>query len=328
MRFTEDLFLSALNGDITGLNKVPKAEFHTHLLLSAPLSAYRGMDGTTPASPPERFPLFSDFDRYIFGELIQRLRSPKQIQAVAKAALAQMVESGIVYTETSVDIFAANLAGLPWSELAEILRKECAAVRPWLQVELELGLARGAQPRPWRELAISALRTGIFSGVDLYGEEEAAPVEEYADFFAMAREHDLRVKLHTGEQREAEHALYECRKAAPDAIQHGITGVGDASFLDLVRGRKTPLHICPTSNVRLCLASSYKQHPIRQLYDAGVAVTLNTDDPGIFGQTLSQEYLHLYRSGLFDVAELEAIRMTGLKLAGIEHHENGFTTHI
>ena len=72
------------------------------------------------------------------------------------------------------------------------------------------------------------------------------------------------------------------------------------------------LNVCPTSNVMLGRVDSLPVHPIRKLFDAGVKVTVNTDDVLMFGQSVSEEFLNLYRAGLFSAAELDRIRRNGL----------------
>lgn len=76
---------------------------------------------------------------------------------------------------------------------------------------------------------------------------------------------------------------------------------------------KIQLNVCPTSNVMLRVVESYSVHPIRKLYDNGIPVTINTDDMLIFNQSVSQEYLNLFKSGLMNAEELDNIRETGLK---------------
>lgn len=76
---------------------------------------------------------------------------------------------------------------------------------------------------------------------------------------------------------------------------------------------KIQLNICPSSNVLLSRVASYDVHPIRILYDNGVPVTINTDDVIVFGNSVSEEYLNLYNSGLFSAEELNEIRLAGLE---------------
>ena len=76
---------------------------------------------------------------------------------------------------------------------------------------------------------------------------------------------------------------------------------------------KIQLNICPTSNIMLKRVSSYSEHPIKELFENGVPVTINTDDLLIFDSSVSEEYLKLYENKVFSIGELEIIRQTGLK---------------
>jgi adenosine deaminase len=100
-------------------------------------------------------------------------------------------------------------------------------------------------------------------------------------------------------------------------VQHGFRAAESEQALQLLRQHKVACHVAPWANISLGFVESYAQHPIRALFDAGVQVTLNTDDYAIFGRSLSQEYLALYTAGVLSAAELERIRLTGLTLGGV-----------
>jgi adenosine deaminase len=97
-----------------------------------------------------------------------------------------------------------------------------------------------------------------------------------------------------------------------DEVQHGIAVVQSTSVMKFLADNRIRLNICPTSNVMLERLDALAEHPIRNLYDAGVKVTVNTDDVLMFGQSVSDEFLNLYRAGLFGAAELDEIRQNGL----------------
>ena len=97
-----------------------------------------------------------------------------------------------------------------------------------------------------------------------------------------------------------------------DEVQHGIAAAQSSSVMKFLADNRIRLNICPTSNVLLGRVESLAVHPIRKLYDAGVKVTVNTDDVLVFGQSVSDEFLNLYRAGLFGAAELDELRQNGL----------------
>jgi len=97
-----------------------------------------------------------------------------------------------------------------------------------------------------------------------------------------------------------------------DEVQHGIAAAQSQRVMNFLADHKIRLNICPTSNVKLSRVDSLKNHPIRKLFDNGVIVTINSDDVLVFGNSVSQEFLDLYTSGLFTAEELNEIRLNGL----------------
>lgn len=98
-----------------------------------------------------------------------------------------------------------------------------------------------------------------------------------------------------------------------DEVQHGIAAAKSQKVMNFLSDNKIRLNICPTSNIKLSRVYSYKDHCIRKLFDNGVIVTINSDDVLVFGNSVSQEFLNVYISGLFTAEELNEIRLNGLK---------------
>jgi adenosine deaminase len=98
-----------------------------------------------------------------------------------------------------------------------------------------------------------------------------------------------------------------------DEVQHRIAAAESKPLMRFLADSKILLNICPTSNLMLGRVESLTKHPIRKLFDAGVKVTVNTDDVLVFGQGVSEEFLNLYRAGVFNAAELNQIRLFGLE---------------
>ena len=97
-----------------------------------------------------------------------------------------------------------------------------------------------------------------------------------------------------------------------DAVQHGIGAADSPDVMKWLADLKIPLNVSPASNIGLKRVRSYQVHPIRVLYDHGVRVTINTDDVMLFNKGNSEQYLKLFRCGLFSSGELDEIRMNGL----------------
>ena len=129
----------------------------------------------------------------------------------------------------------------------------------------------------------------------------------------MAKDAGLRLKAHTGEWGDANSVQRAVEELGLDEVQHGIAAAEFKAVMRFLADHRIRLNICPTSNVMLGRVDSVAVHPIRKLYDAGVRVTVNTDDLLMFGQSVSDEYLNLYRAGVFSAAELDQIRQNGLR---------------
>jgi adenosine deaminase len=131
---------------------------------------------------------------------------------------------------------------------------------------------------------------GILAALDLAGDELHNPLPPYLDLFDRAREHGLFINTHAGEARGpdiVENSIYFLR---PTRIGHGVRSVESRDTLELLKEQGIVLEVCPTSNIQTGASPSLRAHQLRALYDAGVKVTLNSDDPCISQTTLTQEY--------------------------------------
>lgn len=309
--FTEEQFLSALDGDLTPLRSVPKVDLHAHSTLSTPYEKVKEIAPNVTA-PPSFFSDFSDFMEYISNNYFPIYTEPLKVWKLHEACLDHMVTDGIVYSEMSYDLCTPERMGISWEEHSCRIAEHINAVSDKITICCELGIKRELPANKWQPLLSQALATGLFSSIDLYGDYEQGTVEEFKELFAICREQNLKIKIHSGEFLSSDRIEEDLQALEVDGVQHGITIVEKPHLMRRYAERNTPFNVCPTSSVRLSHVSSYKAHPIREMFDAGLRVTIGTDDLSIFNSSLSEEYLHLYRTGLFSVEELEQIRQNGL----------------
>ncbi len=313
MTITENILSAALKGDWSGIRAVHKSDLHAHAMLSAPFSTYQALSHNTIEPPPLRFSGFEHFDRYIFSQMIPHFQSlPARIKIV-RDGLRHMRDDGVVVAELSFDLMTAVKLKISWADLAQALRPLLTEVRDTIRVSPELGIDRQINLPGWQEIAHEALQSGFFEGVDLYGNENGGVPPAFDAFFAEARSRGLRLKLHAGEQTSAAQMQADLGRVQPDAIQHGISAATDVDLMQRLAAQKIPLHLVPYGNYALSCVTAYERHPIRELFDAGVCVTINTDDFAVFGRSLSEEYVRLWEAGLFSAEELEVIRLNGLR---------------
>jgi adenosine deaminase/aminodeoxyfutalosine deaminase len=134
------------------------------------------------------------------------------------------------------------------------------------------------------------LRDRNVVGIGLGGDERRAAPEQFREVYALARENGLRLTVHAGETVGPESIWGALRELKADRIGHGLHAIDDPQLVRHLAEHQIPVEICISSNVLTGCCTAIEQHPVRKLFDAGVLVTLNTDDPEMFHTTLNREY--------------------------------------
>ena len=148
-------------------------------------------------------------------------------------------------------------------------------------------------------------RTDSIIGIGLGGAEESGPAKDYVDVFELALEAGLHVVAHAGEVVGPESIWDALSLLKAERIGHGISAIYDDKLMTHLADNNIPIEICPTSNLfTQKYVKQLEDHPIRQFYDRGLNVTLNTDDPTLFGIDLVDEYMRLTNRGFFTPEEI------------------------
>ncbi len=160
--------------------------------------------------------------------------------------------------------------------------------------------------------AVLAQPDGVIAALDLAGDELHNPIPPYVDLFDRARDHGLRITVHAGEARGPD-VVEDClRVFRPSRIGHGVRSVESQRILELLKEQNVVLEVCPTSNIQTGASRSLHEHQLRQLHEAGVKVTINSDDPWISRTTLTNEhFLAIDQIGL----SLDAVKQSILAAA-------------
>lgn len=162
------------------------------------------------------------------------------------------------------------------------------------------------------QLFRKSLKNNIFGSIDLYGNENANPIEKFIDIYKLADRKNLKLKAHIGEFGTAQDIEKAIQKLNLHAIQHGIAAVQDKEVIGLLIKKNISLNICPRSNIVLGVVKNIAQHPIRRLFNEGVLVTVNSDDFSMFNKSVGGELIDLYSQGIFSEKEIVKIINNGL----------------
>lgn len=157
--------------------------------------------------------------------------------------------------------------------------------------------------------------------VDLAGDEAAYPPERFRDVFALAEKRGLPVTIHAGEAGGADNVLEAVERLGASRVGHGVRLRENPAILQRVLDRRIPLEMCPVSNIQTKAVSGWDAYPIREYFDRGLVVTVNTDNPGVSGTDITREYGIVAEKFGFTDRELAALIRNGARAAFLEETE-------
>lgn len=321
------------------LARAPKAELHLHLEGAFDWPTVRALHpegGSLPESPPwladgRRFASFDDFRDVFLKILRPSTGTPEAIERHTDAVLRSLAAQGVRHVEPIVGPRFHMARGLPVSEILDAFaRGRDSAVRATgIRVAFVCGVNRHYELAGEAELLRAALDhsgprgRGLFGAVDLQGDDRVVPGEGWKDLLDDARARGLRVRVHAGELGGAASVRHALDHLGAQEISHGIGAAEDPGLLREVAARGTWLHVCPTSNVRLRAVPGYREHPLPRMLAAGCRVTLNTDDPLLFGPGLLEEYRIARRALGLAEDDLHRLLRNGFLAARMPEEERG-----
>lgn len=315
-----------MTGNLPALIRaLPKAELHVHLegAMSPEFVIERArLHGHPFMNKGMEFILslynhsnFRDFLAH-FRALIEVLQQPDDLYRLILHYAHQARENNIVYAEVLLTPLPLISPRMPYAMMMEAVERGIGEARG-LGVELHIILDTVRHLGPEHvEQTLLLHRTRPFKcviGFGMGGDENAFPAEAFDETFSQARQARLHTAVHSGESGGPESIRKCLERLCPERILHGIRAVEDDVLLSLLVDRKIPLDVCPTSNVRTGVVASMANHPVRALFDRGVRITVNTDDPALFGTTLNREYELLAREFHFTADELLQVAGEGFR---------------
>jgi adenosine deaminase len=287
------------------IRTMPKVELHVHLegsirpetLLTLawrnnrPLP-YDTVDGLRAWYQFVDFPHFVD----IYVAISNCLKTADDIELITREFLSGQAAQHILHSEvTYTALTVQKLTGLSMDTQLDAINRarRWAADALGVSMALIVDIARevsaddGMQTARW---VASALRRGV-DAIGLGGYEVGHPPFKHAAAFNVARAAGAVSIPHAGETEGAASIWGAVRRLGARRIGHGVRCLEDPALVALLREQAIPLEVCPSSNVCLGVAASLSEHPLPRLLDAGLFVTINSDDPPLFNTTLTDEYL-------------------------------------
>ena len=287
------------------LRKMPKVELHVHLEGSIRpetlLTLAKRNEVALPASSVEelrKWYRFTDFRHFVdvYVASTKCIRTEDDVELIAYEFLRGQAEQNVLHSEVTFTIETVQrYCGIPWER--QLLAVQRAADRAreehGVTMELILDIVRELPPEVGEKVvdwAIAWKDRGVCA-VGLSGDERKASPEVHANAFRRAREAGMPIATHAGETSGPE-SIWSCLDdLGANRIGHGVRCLEDDALVERLLADQTPLEVCPTSNVKLCVADSIEDHPIQAMITRGLNVSVNSDDPPIFDTTLTNEWI-------------------------------------
>ena len=281
------------------IRTLPKAELHLHLegaIEPATLLELRERHGE-PGTQAEAAQLYryEDFNGFLmaFKDLTEHLRTADDYELITYRLMQRLKEENVLHAETYVSVgvclwrkqdFDAMFEGLERGR--ERGERDFGVSLLWIFDAVRHFGVEAAQKV--FELAVRYQDRHVI-GIGIGGDEQKAPPELFRDVYAYAADHGLRLTAHAGESAGPE-SIWGALNLRAERIGHGLTAAQDSELLEELSTRQVPVEICITSNLRTGCCRELSEHPVRNYFDQGLMVTLNSDDPAMFHTSLAREY--------------------------------------
>ncbi len=255
----------------------------------------------------------------VFMVLARSLMRGEDFELLAYELGHQLADQNVRYAEVMVSAFQYFNRGIDLGEVVQGAMAGFARAERERGTRVRLAFDYGRQfgaETAWKvlELAIQNMRYGLVAW-SIGGDELNYPPELFAEVFAVARRAGLHLMAHAGEVVGPASVWGAVDVLRCERIGHGIRSIDDPALLAHLRARGVVLDVSPSSNLYTGAVPDMASHPLRRLFDAGVTITLNTDDPTFFKTTLNDEYRLAARVFGFGADDLAQLALNGVRAA-------------
>ena len=297
------------------IQALPKAELHLHLegsiepptlaelsrIHSTPLPTENNRYDTTGSgtilSEEDARQLYSyrDFNGFLmaFKAVTERLRTPEDYELVTYRLMQKLRQQNVAHAEVCVSVGVILWRGQDFRPVFEGMERGRERGQRDFGVSLLwiFDAVRHFGSKPAGEVfnLAAELRERNVAGIGIGGDERRGPAEWFQELYKKAAGQGLRLTAHAGETAGPE-SVWGALNIGAERIGHGLSIARDPELEEVLAHKQVAVEICVSSNLRTGVCADVKQHPLRQLFDGGLMLTLNTDDPAMFQTTLCREY--------------------------------------
>ncbi|MEX2518047.1 MAG: adenosine deaminase [Paracoccaceae bacterium] len=289
---------------MTDFLAIPKIELHIHLEGAAPPALVRDLAAEQNIHLEGLFDAAgeyasSDFTSFLaaYEEMSKVFAEPASYRALTEAVLEEQAANGVIYTEIFLSPPSLNFDEPAWRDMlaAAEAGADAAEAKHGIACRFIPVIIRHHGPEKARESVEVMLRAprGRMRGFGMAGDEREFHPRDFARPFAMMREAGFRLTAHAGEFEGPESIRAALDHLHVERLGHGVRAIEDPALVARLVLQQIPLELCPGSNVALGVYPNLAAHPIMQLRGAGCVITVSTDDPPFFHNSMADEYASL-----------------------------------
>jgi len=315
------------------IRALPKAEQHIHIVGSTRPETLLWLAEESDLDTPyntlgdvERFFRYRDFNHFIsiYSTVVELVKDERQFERITYEMLEGDARCNVQYVEASFSAPDHVRRGLDYDLMLGAINRGIHRAKQDFGIDcnLRIDLVRNYGPDHGMEVLnwIEGNDDNIVS-VDIGGTESGFPPEPYEPVYKRARDMGLRLTAHAGEAAGPESVWGAVRTLGVERIGHGVTARQDPRLMRLLSEKDITIEACPVSNVRTGAVPSISEHPIREFLEQGIRVTVNSDDPSMFGTDMNNEYLQLHRELGFTVQELFQLSLNAVDSSFLPEEE-------
>ena len=313
------------------LRKLPKAELHLHLEGTIEPQTLVELSQRHDAEPltleaARALYTYANFDGFMqsFKAVSQRLQGPEDYELITYNMLRSLAAQGIQHAETYISFgiihYWKRQQVDPYFEAAESGRvrgeRDFGVSLLWLiDAVRHFGAEEGA--RVFRKAADLRKQYPSIVGIGIGGDEARGSADLFRDSYQEAKDNGLRLTAHAGETIGPE-SIWAALNIGAERIGHGLAAQHDRELMDVLVQRQIPVEINITSNLRTGCCPSLDLHPVRDYFERGMMVTLNSDDPPMFGSDLAAEYLLAHEKFGFTLEQMRELAANSVEASFLQ----------
>ena len=309
----------------TWLLHLPKAELHLHLEGTITPETLVELSRRHDAAPltleaARALYVYSDFQHFLmtFKAVSERLQTPEDYAFITTAMIRDLAAQGVVHAEVYISwgILLRFKPHLPIPAIMDAIERArldaeriygttilwiIDAVRHFGLDEAATVFRLAAELRPTYPSIVA---------IGIGGDEARGPAEPFKALYAEAKAAGLHLTAHAGESTgpvEGPASIWAALNIGAERIGHGLAAQHDKELLEVLATRQVPIEINVTSNVRTGCCTAFDQHPLREYFEGGLMVTLNSDDPPMFGSNLLEEYVLVQKQFAFTLEQMREL---------------------